>query len=265
LGRKFSRIAIIGDTKGINDLLNCVPLERVACLVGASRRPQYLGDIETLAIRIGRPLFVQPQPSRPEHGLFVQQIRHLGVDLLLCNSYSMLLTSHILDTVGYNAINIHAALLPKNRGPNPIQWCLIKGEMTTGVTMHYIDDDVDSGDIIAQRRISIGDEDTWVTLSTKLDQEIQALLDHELPRVLAGTNSRIPQDSHLATRNSRLTPDYPQIDWKTMSDKDVYNLIRAQIKPLSGAYAHHRGKRIMLDEFVPLNRIAELRRQYVIC
>ncbi len=262
LGNKFSRIALVGDTGGITELINHVAPSQIACIVGASIRPQYLSELGAWADRLKKPLLIQPRAVQPEYAQFVGRVRALNVDLLLCVSYSMLLGPETLEAVNSNAINIHAALLPKNRGANPVQWCLIKGETTTGVTMHYMDGGMDTGDIIAQLSTPINEKDTWITLNTKLDQLTRVLLANELPQVLAGTNARQPQTPAQATTNYRLSKDSPLIDWERLSDRDVFNLVRAQISPLSGAYFIHNGKRVTLDRYISVADVATLRTQY---
>ena len=99
----------------------------------------------------------------------VQQLAQTAPTRILVHSYSMILRPDVLSLVDYDALNIHAAL-PRNRGPNPVQWALIHDEAETGVTLHYLDDGLDTGDIVAQERIGISDADTWVTLSKRLRQ-----------------------------------------------------------------------------------------------
>ena len=74
----------------------------------------------------------------------------------------------MLKLFNYNCINVHWALLPKNRGANPTQWAIIKGEDRTGVTIHYMDESLDSGDIISQKELNIAVENTWVDVNDKL-------------------------------------------------------------------------------------------------
>lgn len=243
-------------------LLDHVPHERVACLVAASIRPQYLEALHDLAARLDVPCLVQPKASDETYTAFRDALRRSGSDSLMCYSYSMLLRRDILDFVHDQAVNLHASLLPRNRGPNPVQWALIRDEDRTGVTLHYMSEQVDAGDVIAQHSILIEESDTWVSLVDKVDAMSHKLLHEAVPQLLAGTATRHPQDTTLATTNRRLTADSPCIDFEHMSNRDIFNLIRAQIHPLRGAYLVHRGKRRYIDQPVSLEGIAHLRSRY---
>lgn len=211
----------------------------------------------------GAQILTQPRRSSPEYAAFVEALADQRPDLILCNSYSMKLGSDLLGLVQGNAINAHSALLPRNRGPNPIQWAIIRGETTTGVTLHYMVDEIDAGDIVAQRPVPIEPDETWVTVRDKVNAATRALLHAELPVILGGRNRRVPQDERHATLNTRLTPDSPRIDFGTMTDDDVYNLARAQVHPLMGAYIETSdGERTRFPDGLSRNAIARLRARY---
>lgn len=260
--RRAGRVALAADVSGIDALLRHVPRERVVCVVAASRRPQYIDGLRGIAASLGVPLLVQPPRGEAAFREFRRALAALRPELLVCNSYSMIFPREILDEVAGNAVNVHAALLPQNRGPNPVQWCLIRDQAQTGVTLHFMAEGADDGDIVAQRRVGISVEDTWVTLSRRCDAETEALLAESLPGVLEGNAPRVAQDARHATRNPRLTPEYPLIDWPRMTDRQVFNLIRAQVAPLGGAYCLHAGKRVAFDRYVPLAKVAALRSHY---
>jgi len=260
--KAYSRIVLVGDSYGIEQLLEYVPQEIIVGIIGASIRPRYLDDLRHMAQEIGVSLLVQPRYDAPEYNDFVDKFAGLSPDLLLCHSYSMILRQEILETVQYNAINVHTALLPKNRGPNPVQWAIIRGERETGVTIHYMDEGLDSGDIIAQKKVSIRPDDTWVSLRSRLQTATCDLLEKTLPDILLGRNSRSPQDDRKATANHRLDPEFPRIDFDTMSDRQIYDLIRAQVAPLKGAYIEKEEERIFIDTFMTMEQVRQLRRQH---
>jgi methionyl-tRNA formyltransferase len=258
----YKRIALVGDTFGITQLLNTIPAEWISCLIAASIRPAYIEDLQKIGKRLGIPVLVQPRCKTDRYQVFLDTIKGFEIELLLCNSYAMMIGKDILNAVAYNAVNIHWALLPQNRGPNPIQWAIIKGEEKTGVTMHYMDTGFDTGDVIAQDEVEIAFEDTWIDVKGKLIQASESLLKEQIPAIVRGSNLRLPQDEKLATRNNRLTEKSPLIHFEKMNDKQIYNLIRAQVHPLKGAYLLQNNQLIRFSEWVPFHKISQLRNQY---
>ncbi len=130
---------------------------------------------------------------------------------------------------------LHAALLPKGRGMAPINWAIINGERETGVTFFYLDKNVDSGDIIAQTRLTIDIDDTCASLYEKATQASEEILRRYLPRIAAGTAPRIKQNEVEATYYRLRTPADGLIDWD-QDARHVYDFIRAQTHPYPGAF-----------------------------
>lgn len=237
----LENIAVVCNSYGL-ELFNYVPQEKVKCLIVASNRPQYFEELKLVANKLGIAFLIQPLFNSDEYQNFYLQIKKLNIDLLLCYSYSMLIREDILKLVNYNAINLHTALLPKNQGPNPTQWALIQGETTTGTTLHYMDNTFDTGDIIAQKKLDIEINDTWVSVNKKLHEASIELIKENFQAILKGTNKRHKQDKNIATKTQKLTPSYPKINFQQMNLWQIYNLIRAQVSPLSGAYYIDKNK-----------------------
>jgi methionyl-tRNA formyltransferase len=140
----------------------------------------------------------------------------------------------------------HEALLPKYRGFAPLSWPIINGEAETGVTLFYVDEEVDAGDIIDQRHLLIGPEDTVNDLYDKTIPVYCDLLDEYLPMLDNGGAPRRPQDTSQATYTCARTPDDGQIDWRASSEK-IYNLIRALAPPtMPGAWTTLAGERLLV-------------------
>lgn len=258
----FSRVALVGDAVGLPVLLEHVPSDRIACIVVAEIRERPESVVGPLA-REGVPVLTQPRRRSDAYAAFGEAFARLQPDLLLCNSYAMKVGPDILALVSGNAINAHAALLPKNRGPNPIQWAILRGDSLTGVTLHYMVDEIDAGDIVAQRAVPITDCDSWLTVRDRVNTALRDLIATELPGILAGTNPRTPQDAASATVNPRLTPDSPRIDFERMTDEAIYNLVRAQVHPLAGAYLDlPDGHRRRFTEMLTREEVVRLRRDH---
>lgn len=256
------RILVFGDTFGIPELLARIPSGFVVGIVAAAVRPQYHKELKDLAAGLDLPLLVQPKVHSATYADFFSQLAGLRPDSLICHSYSMLIRGDILNCVGWQAFNIHMSLLPRNRGPNPIQWTIIHGDQVSGTTLHVMDEGFDSGGIIDQEPVKIFESDTWVTLASRLNLATGRLLDRAIPLLLSGTWQAMPQDECAAVHNARIAPESFRIDFATMSDVQIYNLIRAQVAPLRGAYLDTPSGRLRFTDQISLREIADMRRRY---
>jgi methionyl-tRNA formyltransferase len=257
------KIILFSDDYGLPQLMRHIPHDVVSGIIGATIRSQQHQTLRALALTQEVPFLIQPRKDSSEYQMFVEHVRLLAPDLIIVNSYSMLLPREILSIPVFGCINIHAALLPQYRGANPIQWALLNDEKETGVTMHYMNEDFDTGDIIAQKRVPILDEDTWINILHRISKSTDEMLEIEIPRIMSGTNSRTPQRTDLARHWRRRRPEDGRFDW-TWRARDIYNLIRALVKPHPGAfYFNERGEKIIIDSFMSLNEIKKLQNAYI--
>jgi methionyl-tRNA formyltransferase len=184
-------------------------------------------------------------PEDPNAPAFVEHVRGLHPDLIFSFYYRRLLGRPLLALPRLGAINLHGSLLPKYRGRAPINWALVHGETLTGVTLHHMDERADHGDIIAQRPVPIGVEDTALTLSRKLMVAARELLRDMYPLIVSGRAPRVPQNHAAATRFGRRGPGDGLIDWDG-SAWTIYNLVRAVTHPLPGAFTQWEGRRVFV-------------------
>ncbi|HUQ32923.1 MAG TPA: GNAT family N-acetyltransferase [Pyrinomonadaceae bacterium] len=254
----INRILLFGDTFGLPIALKIIPARLIGALVGAEIRQHQHADLRRLAEAHNLPFLIQPKASSSTYPAFVERVRKIEPDLILVNSYSMLIRPEILALPPYGAINIHGALLPQYRGSNPTQWALINNESETGGTMHYMTADFDAGDIIARRRVPIYFEDTWLDIQGRLAEATEDLLRDELPKLLSQTNDRQPQDETRARHYRRRRPEDGLIDWQ-QSVLSIYNLVRALVKPHPGAFYYTDATKVVLDEALSIPSIAALK------
>jgi methionyl-tRNA formyltransferase len=139
-------------------------------------------------------------------------------------------------------LNIHASLLPKFRGPAPIQRAIENGERETGVTVFRIDEGIDTGEILLQKKVAIGPDETTPSLYERLSELGAQALMEALEGMAAGTVSPLQQDSTVASGAPKLRKEEAHIDWHLPSDA-IYNKIRA-FKPFPGTYTLSEGKRL---------------------
>jgi methionyl-tRNA formyltransferase len=241
------RLALFGDPLGLpQSLLACKDAEIVA-LVGASIRPTQHADIAALAGRVGTPFIVQPRRVDASYASFVDRLSRFAPDLILVNSYSMILGEDVLAVPRHGAVNVHGAMLPAYRGANPTEWAVINGERSTGVTIHMIDAGIDTGPIVAQRPVPIQFEDTWLDVRRRVQAATEVLLAEAIPAILAGKAKAAVQDGggrHWPRRRA----DDGAFSW-AMPAVDIYNLIRALVAPHAGACAE--GKTIASWQSLP--------------
>lgn len=215
-------------------MLRHVPLAAIAGICMASIRPHYFDELNSIARKHGIPIFVQPRKSDPNYGDFHESLLNLKADRALVNSYSMLLPKSLLRIFPRGAMNIHTALLPRNRGPNPIQWALIKGDKVTGVTLHEMSSEFDQGGIIDQIAVKISKADNWLSIQEKLLAETDSLLIRNLDLTLNQEIVSSPQDEGIATKNPRRTEEDSNFK---LSDpiSFIYRLHKAVLPPLPPA------------------------------
>jgi UDP-4-amino-4-deoxy-L-arabinose formyltransferase/UDP-glucuronic acid dehydrogenase (UDP-4-keto-hexauronic acid decarboxylating) len=181
-------------------------------------------------------------PMDINHPIWVDKIKELRPEILFSFYHRQLIRAEILDIPKAGCLNLHGSLLPKYRGRAPINWVLINGERETGVTLHYMTPRADDGDIVAQEKIEIGEDDTAMTLYRKAAQTAERLLDEILPHIMEGSTPRIPQDPLQATAFGRRRPEDGEIQWMKTA-REVRNLVRAVTKPFPGAFSFIGGRK----------------------
>lgn len=156
-------------------------------------------------------------------------------DIIITCAYGQIIPKEILDYPKYGCINVHASLLPKYRGGAPIQRAIMNGESKTGITIMYMDEGMDTGDIISVKEVVIGDNDNLTSLNQKMKSAGVELLDYTLPKILSNNITRIKQDSTQATFAPIIKRQDEKIDFN-LSALEIHNHIRA-LADEPGAYA----------------------------
>jgi UDP-4-amino-4-deoxy-L-arabinose formyltransferase/UDP-glucuronic acid dehydrogenase (UDP-4-keto-hexauronic acid decarboxylating) len=193
----------------------------------------WFNSVAELASSKGIPVYA---PEDVNHPVWVEKIRAMQPEMIFSFYYRNMLKADLLNIPAKGCVNLHGSLLPKYRGRVPINWALINGESETGVTLHYMTDKPDAGNIIAQERIAIEDCDTAKTLHLKAAKASGELLNNTLPAIKAGNAPSIPQSNEDATYFGGRGPADGEIDWK-QSATAVRNLVRAVTSPYPGAFS----------------------------
>ena len=185
----------------------------------------------------------QPEKIRKNEEL-IEKIKMLKPDLICVVAYGKILPKSILEIPKFGCINVHASLLPKYRGAAPIQWAVINGEKTTGVTTMYMDIGMDTGDMILKQEIQIGEEETTGELWERLAKIGGKLLVETIHQIEMGTAPREKQGDDFSLA-PMLTKEMAHIDWKTMNAVQIKNLIRG-LNPIMGAVTTYEGKKMKI-------------------
>lgn len=193
------------------------------------------------ALRLGLKV-IQPEKLRGSQEL--QEIIQLQPDLIVTAAFGQILPKELLETPKLGCINVHASLLPKYRGGAPIHQAIIDGEEKTGVTIMYMAEKLDAGDIISQKEIEIEETDHTGSMFEKLSILGRDLLKETLPTIINGTNKRIPQDDTKATFAHNISREQERIDW-TKSAREIYNLVRG-LHPWPTAYTTFNGNNVKI-------------------
>ncbi len=174
------------------------------------------------------------QPQRARDDQFIEQLKQLAPDYIVVIAYGQILPRAILDLPKFGCVNVHTSLLPKYRGAAPIQAALLHGETETGVTIMLMDEGLDTGPILRQRKLAIEPNDDAQTLHDKLADAGAETLVPTLIEFAAGKIQPQPQNHAEATLVKKIKKEDGQLDW-TQSAMALHNRIRA-FTPWPGAF-----------------------------
>lgn len=167
------------------------------------------------------------------------------IDLMLVVSWRYLIPPDVYKRARYGTYVFHDSLLPEYRGFSPTVWAIINGEDHTGVTLFEIAEDVDTGSIVDQERVSIGPDETIETVMERVTGKYLDLLERNLDKLLGAGIQPYPQDSSRVSYGCKRLPEDNRIDWK-LSAQCVHNLVRAVTHPYPGAYTFLKGRRLRI-------------------
>ena len=182
------------------------------------------------------------QPAKIKDPKTIEEIRGLTPDVIVVVAYGQILPRDVLEVPRLGCLNLHASLLPRWRGAAPIQAAIAAGDCETGITVMYMDEGLDTGDILLQRGVEIMPNDTGGSLHDRLAQIAPESLLESLRLLAAGKAPRIPQDNAHATYAPKLKREDGQIDWSESAEA-VERKIRAY-NPWPGAFMRVDGQNL---------------------
>ena len=173
---------------------------------------------------------------------FIEKVKLLNPDAICVVAYGKILPKEILEIPELGCINVHGSLLPKYRGAAPIQWAVLNGDKKTGITTMYMDEGMDTGDMILKREVDIGEDETTGELWDELSRIGGELLVETLQKIEQGIAPREKQGEDY-TIAPMLDKKMAKIDWENKTAKEIKNLVRG-LNPIMGAYTFLNDKKI---------------------
>ena len=231
----------------LEHLLTC-GYELLACVTGPDK-PQGRGmklcvsPIKQIALERQIPCL---QPLSLKDSSIIDVLKSYEADIFVVVAYGRLLTREILGLPKMLCMNVHGSLLPKYRGAAPVNWAILNGEKETGVTVQKMALALDAGDIIAQEKMFIDDDENADQLRKRMAQAGARLLVNVLDKRPSGQFSLNPQDETKATWAPKLTKEMGRIDWRTPA-RSIVNQVRG-LQPWPGAYTFYDGKMLKITQ-----------------
>jgi methionyl-tRNA formyltransferase len=242
------RIVFMGSPEfALPSLEACIARHQVVLVVAQPDKPAGRGKeltrppVALAADAAGIPIY-QPRSARPPE--VADRLRATGAELAVVVAYGKILPRGVLDAFPKGCVNVHGSILPAYRGAAPVQWAIIRGERETGVTIMKLDEGMDTGPMLLERRVAIRDDDTAGTLAQRLAAVGAEALVDALAAIEAGTAVETAQDAALASYAPMLEKAHGQVDW-TRSAFEVRNLIRG-VDPWPGATTTAGGEPLKL-------------------
>ena len=181
--------------------------------------------VKVAAERLGIPVF---QPEKIKNEEEWKQVEKVKPDIIVTAAFGQILPKGLLDVPPLGCVNVHASLLPKYRGGAPIHQSVIDGERETGITIMYMVEKLDAGDILTQSSIPIEKTDTTGTMHDKLSEIGRKLLLETLPQLAEGSITAVEQDNAEVTYSPNISKDMEKIHWERKS-RDIYNQVRGLV------------------------------------
>ncbi len=215
--------------------------------------------VKTLALENNIPVYT-PKTLKDEE--FEGLLKNISPDLIVVVAYGKILPKSVIDFPKYGCINLHVSLLPKYRGAAPMQRAIMEGETETGVTVMYMDEGLDTGDIIAIEKFPISPIDDFEAIHDRSAEIGSELLSKTIVEIEKGNIERKKQDDSLATYAKKVEKEDCKLDF-TLPAKKLDFIIRG-VTPIPGAFAYHNGKMLKINKATPIDKRGEVGKVYAL-
>ncbi len=219
-------------------------------------RKQLLQESPVSALATDLKLLTFKPKSIKNNSEFVAQLQELNADLYLAVAYGKIIPMEIISIPKHKTLNVHFSLLPKYRGPSPIQTALLNGDEQTGISIFVLDEKVDTGPIIYQEPVDVEPDDNYFTLSDKMAHKSAKVINSVVADYVSGKVIPLPQDDSAATNTKIITKDDGRIDWNKTA-MEIYNQFRAfYIWP--GLWTTFKGENLKIMSCFPIQQGANI-------
>ena len=225
----------------------------VSAVITREDKPRGRGNVmtptpvKTLALEHGIPVYT---PSTLRDESFAALLEQYKPEIIVVVAYGKILPLNVIEFPKYGCVNLHVSLLPKYRGAAPMQRAIMEGESETGVTVMYMAEGLDTGDIISVEKFPILPEDDFEAIHDRSAEVGGRLLSETIEKIYNGTADRIPQDDSLACYAKKVEKEDCKVDF-TLSAKKLDCIIRG-VTPIPGAFAYHGGKMLKINKATPV-------------
>lgn len=197
--------------------------------------------VKARSLELGIPVYT---PSDVNDPAFIEILKETGAEVIVVSAFGRLLKSELLSAFPLGVINIHGSLLPQYRGASPMNAALRDGRMKTGITIMYLNEGMDEGDICLKGELEIGEDENFASLCHRMGELGGSLILEALAKIEQGTAPRIPQNHEAATYCQLMTREDEKISW-SQKGNSIHNQIRS-LSPEPGAYTYFNGEVIKL-------------------
>lgn len=258
------RVFLFGDEIGLEILKTSIPEDSICGIVTAEGRDAAMPIADMWAKSLSVTYMVQPAERHGNrYNDFLSWVKGINPDIGIVCSYSLIFDEALLAIPTKGLFNLHGGLLPEYRGANVLNWVLINGEKETGITLHRVVREVDSGNVVAQKKVPVDFTDTALTLRTKMKKQTVELMRENWNLLCLNPVPAFAQDESRAKRWPRRKPEDGLINWN-LTAMEIYNFIRALVFPWPGAfYYDENGNKIIIDYFLPLRDVEEMQKKQI--
>lgn len=230
----------------------------ISAVVTREDKPRGRGNVMTptpvkaLALEHGIPVYT---PKTLRDGEFAAILDEYKPSLIVVVAYGKILPKSVIDYPEYGCINLHVSLLPKYRGAAPMQRAIMEGEEETGVTVMYMDEGLDTGDILTVEKFPIGPLDDFEAIHDRSALVGGGLLSSTIEKIEKNEIERMKQDDSLATYAAKVEKEDCKLNF-ALSAKKLDFIIRG-VTPIPGAFAYHNGKMLKINKATPVDKKGE--------